>query len=249
MAETKSRKKGLSRDAIKYLAILAMLLNHIAQMFLAEDTLVSLVLTDIGYLTIVIMCYFLVEGYRYTGSVKKYGERLLIFAVLSEFPYRYAFEKGTEIQTGNSNVIFTILICFCIVHVLTAVMDGQTKAILVFLLFCVSGFGDWGFLAPVFTILFVWAQENAEKQKLVFFADALLLGADCFVSGASGGKWMMGLLNAAGGMTSVLLAGFLILCCYRKERTGHRRTWEKWFFYWFYPVHLMILGLVKTVML
>ena len=33
------------------------------------------------------MCFFLVEGYRYTHSRKKYALRLLIFALISQVPY------------------------------------------------------------------------------------------------------------------------------------------------------------------
>ena len=37
------------------------------------------------------MCYFLVEGFYYTHSRRKYGERLLIFAGISQVPYMIAF--------------------------------------------------------------------------------------------------------------------------------------------------------------
>ena len=33
------------------------------------------------------LCFFLVEGYRYTHSRKKYALRLLIFALISQVPY------------------------------------------------------------------------------------------------------------------------------------------------------------------
>ena len=41
-------KKGLTRDTIKYLAIFTMLLNHIANIFLPENTILCEVLVDIG---------------------------------------------------------------------------------------------------------------------------------------------------------------------------------------------------------
>ena len=75
-----TEKPGLTRDAIKYLAIFTMLLNHIANVLLPENTILWEVLVDIGYFTAITMCYFLVEGFYYTHSRRKYGERLLIFA-------------------------------------------------------------------------------------------------------------------------------------------------------------------------
>ena len=50
----------LNRDTIKYLAILAMLLNHIANLFLTPGTLFCEIFLDIGYFTAITMCYFLV---------------------------------------------------------------------------------------------------------------------------------------------------------------------------------------------
>lgn len=54
-----TEKPGLTRDAIKYLAIFTMLLNHIANVLLPENTILWEVLVDIGYFTAITMCYFL----------------------------------------------------------------------------------------------------------------------------------------------------------------------------------------------
>ena len=74
-------KIELNRDQIKYIAVFTMLLNHVANIFLQPGTFACEALKDIGYFTAPVMCWFLVEGYRYTRSVKKYAGRLLIFAV------------------------------------------------------------------------------------------------------------------------------------------------------------------------
>ena len=53
------------------------------------------------------MCCFLVEGYRHTRSRKKYALRLLVFALLSQFPWRLAL-----VNNHNLNMLFTLLLCF-----------------------------------------------------------------------------------------------------------------------------------------
>ena len=65
----------LNRDVIKYIAITAMLLNHIANIFLVPGTLWYEVLVDIGYFTAITMCYFLVEasGTPTAASSMPYG--------------------------------------------------------------------------------------------------------------------------------------------------------------------------------
>ena len=91
------RKVGfpMSRDAIKYIAMLTMLINHIANVFLPAGMWYTNLCLYIGYFTAVTMCYFLVEGYGYTRSKRKYAGRLLGFAVLAQLPYQLAFALST----------------------------------------------------------------------------------------------------------------------------------------------------------
>lgn len=79
-------KIELNRDQIKYIAVFTMLLNHVANIFLATRNLCLQSTKGYRYFTAPVMCWFLVEGYRYTRSVKKYAGRLLIFAVISQLP-------------------------------------------------------------------------------------------------------------------------------------------------------------------
>lgn len=60
-------------------------------------------LYSLGGLTFPIMAYLLCEGYRHTSSVRRYAERLAVFAVVSQIPYSLLFGA-----TGN--VLITLLI-------------------------------------------------------------------------------------------------------------------------------------------
>ena len=156
-----TEKPGLTRDAIKYLAIFTMLLNHIANVLLPENTILWEVFIDIGYFTAITMCYFLVEGFYYTHSKRKYGERLLIFAGISQVPYMIAF--------GNSqlNMIFTLFICFMILVVQERMMASKWRIPLLILLLLLSVYSDWAILAPVFTI---WFHESWGNRKRMITA-------------------------------------------------------------------------------
>ena len=92
-----------------------MLLNHISNIFMNRGTFLSEFFLDIGYFTAISMCYFLVEGYQYTRSKKKYALRLAAFAIISQVPFSLAFTKDGIIRFKGLNMLFSLLICFLII--------------------------------------------------------------------------------------------------------------------------------------
>ena len=84
---------SLNRNELKYLVIIAMLIDHIAWAFVPTASLLGQIMHIIGRLTGPTMAYMLADGYYYTRSVEKYACRLGIFALLSWIPFSY-FELG-----------------------------------------------------------------------------------------------------------------------------------------------------------
>ena len=200
-----TEKPGLTRDAIKYLAIFTMLLNHIANVLLPENTILWEVFIDIGYFTAITMCYFLVEGFYYTHSRRKYGERLLIFAGISQVPYMMAF--------GNPqlNMIFTLFICFMILVVQERMMASKWRIPLLILLLLLSVCSDWAILAPVFTIWFHESWGNRKRMITAYGVGAalfVLFNYSSYVEKMAAGPAMIhALLSAAG-----IVASGIIIC-------------------------------------
>ena len=144
-------KIELNRDQIKYIAVFTMLLNHVANIFLQPGTFACEALKDIGYFTAPVMCWFLVEGYRYTRSVKKYAGRLLIFAVISQLPYYLAFARNHLAPWYTLNMIFTLFLCLCLMIaeekiVYALVLPGRrgSKAPEKGFFYCSTCSGDYG---------------------------------------------------------------------------------------------------------
>ena len=72
---------------LKVAAIVGMTCNHVANVFGSELPGGAMVaLYSLGGLTFPIMAYLLCEGYRHTSSVRRYTERLAVFAVVSQIP-------------------------------------------------------------------------------------------------------------------------------------------------------------------
>ena len=242
-------QKGLSRDAIKYIAMLTMLLNHISTVFMQPGHLLSELFLDIGYFTAITMCYFLVEGYRYTRSKKRYALRLGIFALLSEIPYCLAMTEGGILEFCGMNMLFTLLLCFCVLLVLDKVQNRAFKVLLIAGLTALSLFSDWALLAPVFTLLFAWSTGSKGKTEAAFGLSALLFGLMSYAGGIGRFSAGVNLLYAAGCMAGILLAGIVIVFFYNGKRAERGRNFSKWFFYLFYPVHLLVLGIIRIALL
>ena len=207
----------LNRDVIKYIAMTAMLLNHIANIFLVPGTLWYEVLVDIGYFTAITMCYFLVEGFRYTHSRKQYALRLFGFGVVSQVPFSMAFAQNGILEFQDFNMMFTLFLCFCILLCIETIRNRFLRGVLIVLLIFGSLFCDWALLAPVFTSS-VWLYPTAQ----------------C-------------LLMACGSMAGIAASGFVILYLYNGQRAARGKKFSQWFFYLFYPVHLLVLGVIRVM--
>ena len=138
-----TEKPGLTRDAIKYLAIFTMLLNHIATCFCRKIRSCGKFWWISGILQPLPCAIFWWRDFYYTHSRRKYGERLLIFAGISQVPYTMAFGYS------QLNMIFTLFICFMILVIQEKMMASPWRIPLLILLLLLSVFSDWAILAPV----------------------------------------------------------------------------------------------------
>ena len=187
------------------------------------------------------MCWFLVEGYRYTRSVKKYAGRLLIFAVISQLPYYLAFARNHLAPWYTLNMMFTLCLCLCLLIAEEKILDPGKKSLVVLGIIAVSSICDWAILAPLYTLWFYRAGEDPERRKKAFFIAALVLGIT--VTAELPGA--VGIAAGAGAMIAVLAAGVCVLVFYNGKKSQKHFLVKKYFFYVFYPAHLVILALLK----
>ena len=230
MQEIKSR--GLTRDAIKMIAMLTMFFNHFSHVFLTAGTYPAEFLKGIGYFTAPVMCYFLVEGFYKTSSRRAYAKRLFVFALVSQVPYFLAFNREAAVLNMMFSLLFSFLI-LCVFHG-EAFRRGKGQLQIAGLFF-LSVFSDWSVLAPAFTLLFVTAVVGINEAASVAQTEGVL----GFPEGA---------VRVLFSMTGPALAGLCILYGYNGERAKKGRQVLKWFFYGFYPLHLLLLWLVARAM-
>lgn len=85
-------RPALNANTLKLIAVLAMVLDHAATVFLADTAPAALFFHAVGQIAAPIMCFFVAEGYTYTSNLKKYLLRLFIAAVISHVPYALCFK-------------------------------------------------------------------------------------------------------------------------------------------------------------
>lgn len=231
----------MNRDQIKFLAIITMTCNHIANIFLMPGTLLFEVMIDIGYFTAITMCYFLVEGYGYTHDKRKYGERLLIFGIVSLVPFCLAF------GVVQMNMICTLFLCFLILQVMDMQIGVWEKRIAIFILIFISLYSDWALLAPVFTILFAKSKGSRGGTAVAFGIGVFLFAGMNYLSYLPGMSPGSAFLHAVYSGIGPVAAGVMILLFYNGKKSAHAGTLSKWFFYIYYPAHLFVLWGIHKV--
>ena len=226
--------RTISRSTLKFAGLFFMLLNHIAWIFLPEGSLARNLLTGLGYFTAPVMCYLLAEGIFLTRSVRRYLIRLFLFALLSQVPYDLAFTKDAVLTFTELNMIYTLWISLLLLIVHTRPFPEPVKWILSVLLVLATIRADWGILAPVFTLMFYFSGNTQKARREVWALTVIIIG----VTFAS---WTA--------VIGPLLAAVCVVRFYKSPENTDKKervsALSQWFFYLFYPLHLLILGLIR----
>lgn len=226
----------MNRNIIKYIAVVAMVIDHIGALFVPISTPLGTAMRVIGRLTAPIMCYFLCEGYLHTRNKKRYAIRLLIFGVLSQFAYTYMLYG--YFWKLHFNVIVTFFLCFMLLLVLDKAGQLWLKALLVATIMLLCHYCDWGLMAPLWTACFYICKDSKRNMSFWYLIlCAFWVCRCCYVTYSGGGEWY----NSLWQIGSVL--ALPIILSYNGKK-GSDNKFSKWFFYWFYPLHMLILGIM-----
>ena len=239
---------GLSGTALKYIACITMLIDHIGASCIEAGILLPAlaagaascsgipvstllaadrVLRYIGRLAFPIYCFLLVEGFLHTHDFKKYALRMLGFALISEWPFDWAFFSG--VYWGHQNVYFTLLLGLLAMKALDTYQTPEGMPALKGILGAAACFLAAALLHCDYDVLglaLILALYMTRKDKR----------AQC-IAGA-----VFSLFEP------VAPLAFGLVWFYSGERGGSSKL-EQWAFYWFYPAHIFVLGVLANLVL
>ena len=225
-------------NQIKYLAVISMLCDHIAYAFLPSSSTIYMAMRMFGRIAAPSMCFVLAQGFIHTSNRKKYFIRLFVFALISQLPFSY-FGFGS--YTGPmGNVIFTLACAFVIMAVIENINKiGRVPAIVaIVLLLFLSMLSDWLVFAPMFTLSIYLNKDSKDRQALGYLIVSLIsFAAGTYFAIKNGQIWQYQFWQ----LGTVLVIP--IIYAYN-GKPGSKAAFNKWFFYIFYPAHLMILGIL-----
>jgi hypothetical protein len=241
----KKLKLETTSFSLHIMAMVFMLSDHLwGASFVNHD-----IFTSIGRLSFPIYAFMLVEGYFHTGNLKKYVQRLLLFAVISEIPFNLLMGSSLFFPI-HQNVLWSFLISIGLVHWNEKAKETQVwKRILVgiatFFIAYIGGiitFVDY-YNAGILTVL-VFYFFNGNKWWCYLGQLVCLWYINFEVLG--GFSYMV---TIQGQTHFIARQGFALLALvpiwlYRGKQGYHSRAWQ-YGCYAFYPLHLLILGILK----
>lgn len=238
----KLKDRGLTGSALKWIAILAMLIDHIGA-FLIEPYLsqkgipgglffgglaksspyygifqINLILRLIGRLAFPIFTFLLVEGFLHTRNIKRYIVQMGIFALISEIPFDLA-NSSLMMENTYQNVFFTLFIGLLVITIFDKIhKKNNIRWLIPIVGMIISEIlrTDYSSMGIIIIFIFYYFHDDFKLRNLF-----------------------------NGLMFSLQITAIFALIPIQLYN-GKRGKQNKFFFYIFYPAHLILLFLIRN---
>lgn len=245
-------KKTLDSNIIKFIAIIAMTIDHVAWLLFPgySTDIVAIIMHIIGRLTCPIMCFFVAEGYHHTKNVNKYTARLFIFAIISHFAYLFASSGFVDFKSfipfyygsflNQTSVMWSLAWGLVMLRVANSQKIRDSIKPLLIILICLITFpSDWSCIASLCILAFGTNRDNFKKQMLWMVLFVAMYSVVYFFT----------LDKIYGILQMCVILAIPVIMTYNGQRgKSHKlNKFMKWIFYIYYPLHLFIIGLIQLI--
>ncbi|HCY06842.1 MAG TPA: conjugal transfer protein TraX [Erysipelotrichaceae bacterium] len=228
-------------STLKIIALITMLIDHIGA-FLIEPYLLNngvfpfafdisiipkefktlyiiyIITRLIGRIAFPIYCFLIVEGFLHTSNLKKYAFNLLLFAFISEIPFNLA-NSNKLLYFDMQNVFFTLFLGLTCISLLDKYKGFFNTVIILSITSLPAYFLNVDYHHfGVLAIAVLYLFHKNKKHQILF-----------------------GVLTFAWELTAPL--AFIPIYFYN----GERGKQNKYLYYSLYPLHLLILYLIRII--
>lgn len=224
-------KKILNAAQLKIIALISMLTDHLAVCFaeLLPEWGYN-VMRGVGRLAFPIFCFLIVEGFEKTSSRLKYCLRLLVFALISEVPYDMLMHRAWFYPYGN-NIMFTLMLTVLVLWIVDVLQKKGTPGIIAALSIAIAA----GVAAYFLHLEYSW--------KCIAIAMLFYVAKNDDAVKYAGTACILLINTTITGLNAVFALPLIYLY------NGKKGKMQKYFFYIFYPVHILALGIVKCFLI
>lgn len=252
--DTQLRRFGITSFLLHIIAMVLMFCDHLWGTFAGNIPFLGY----LGRIAFPIFAFMLVEGFIHTGDRKKYAKRMLLFALISEIPFNLMMEHHF-FNPIHQNVLWTFLIgilMMCLYEKVRVRKHWPVRLLLYIIITLVAyvigfvGFVDYFGYGVLIVSLFYFTRR---RPDLKVYQKVILCCIQVFAMYWINCEMMKGMMipiSLFGFEIEVYKQGFAILALIPiwlyNGRQGAYNKAIKNVYYWFYPVHLFVLGMLIT---
>lgn len=249
-------KFGITSFILHVIAMSLMFCDHLWGTFLGNYEWLGY----LGRIAFPLFAFMLTEGFMHTGNRKKYALRMLIFALISEIPFNLMMGHSV-IGPFHQNVLWTFLIGIGMLSLYEKVKTYRYTLVRVLLYFLITvagyalgfvGFVDYFGYGILMIGLFYFTRIDRKMKPAPKMLFALLQLVAMYWINCEMMMGMMIPVSFFGFETEIYKQGFALLALpfiwmYNGEQGPYNKTIKN-VYYWFYPVHLLVLGMLITLL-
>lgn len=214
-----------------------MVIDHIGLAFFPN----ALIFRAIGRLAFPLFAWLIANGAYHTNNINKYLKRLFIFALISQIPYTL-FLRSLGISEFALNIFFTLFVGLLLIAVYKSTKNKIYIALSMLVLLTLSQLLQLDYqIVGVLSIFYFYIFFNHFPKMLISQA--------IFFIGLNSLIYYSQALETQGIPDLLLVQPVTLLSLiFIKQYNGQKGISSlKYFFYWFYPVHLLIIYLLKLI--